>query len=326
MTTLRFNAFAGHMLEAESFGQNEGPVVLMVSTATDEPSVAVGVREALVQAGRQVIALSLRERADAVVHAGDLQAVLAQLPSRPIILSFQGGADHVAQSLHGQLVPSVGGVIIIGAADAGDEDHSFGVPTLAVPAEQDDAEQGEDHILGPIIAFLEAHQPARPYEFREGSDTRTLRDAMGCFATGVTVVTMIDDQGTPIGLTANSFTSVSLDPPLLLVCIANTSGSAPALRKSDRFGVNVLQIGQQQTSNRFASKAEDRFANIPWAAGETGIPLLDHSLVSFECERDQMIEAGDHFLLIGRVVRAQFEPHRDPLLFFRGKYRRMHFA
>ncbi|NJS14741.1 MAG: flavin reductase family protein [Sphingopyxis sp.] len=180
--------------------------------------------------------------------------------------------------------------------------------------------------LGLLLDFLERKQPRAATEFRAGSDARTLRDAMGCFATGITIVTAMDAEGRPIGLTANSFTSVSLDPPLLLVCIANTAGSAPVLREAAHFGVNVLQIGQQPASNRFAGRGEDRFAATAWGPGETGVPLLDGSLVSFECKRHAVHEAGDHFLLIGDVVRAQFEPRRDPLLYFRGKYRRLHFA
>ena len=180
--------------------------------------------------------------------------------------------------------------------------------------------------LGLLLDFLERKQPRAAAEFRAGSDARTLRDAMGCFATGITIVTAIDPDGRPVGLTANSFTSVSLDPPLLLVCIANNAGTAPVLRGADSFGVNVLQIGQQPASNRFAGKGEDRFAATAWGPGETGVPLLDGSLVSFECKRHAVHEAGDHFILIGDVVRAQFEPRRDPLLYFRGKYRRLHFA
>jgi flavin reductase (DIM6/NTAB) family NADH-FMN oxidoreductase RutF len=149
---------------------------------------------------------------------------------------------------------------------------------------------------------------------------------MGCFATGITIVTAIAPDGTPVGLTANSFTSVSLDPPLLLVCIANTAGTAPILREGSHFGVNVLQTSQQQTSNRFAGKGEDRFAATPWGPGEEGVPLLDGSLVSFECRSHAVHEGGDHFILVGEVTRAQFEPRRDPLLYFRGKYRRLHFA
>ncbi len=180
--------------------------------------------------------------------------------------------------------------------------------------------------LSLLLDFLDRKQARAATEFRAGSDARTLRDAMGCFATGITIVTALDPGGTPVGLTANSFTSVSLDPPLLLVCIANTAGTAPVLREAMHFGVNVLQTSQQQTSNRFAGKGEDRFAATPWAPGETGVPLLDGSLVAFECKRHAVHDGGDHFILVGEVVRAGFEPRRDPLLYFRGKYRRLHFA
>jgi flavin reductase (DIM6/NTAB) family NADH-FMN oxidoreductase RutF/pimeloyl-ACP methyl ester carboxylesterase len=180
--------------------------------------------------------------------------------------------------------------------------------------------------LAHLLDFLDRRQPRDASEFHAGSDARTLRDAMGCFATGITVVTALGDDDRPIGLTANSFTSVSLDPPLLLVCIANTAGSAPALLKAAHFGVNVLQTGQQQASGRFAGRGEDRFAGTAWAFGNTGVPLLDGSLVAFECRRHAVHEGGDHFILVGEVERAQFEPRRDPLLYFRGKYRRLHFA
>ncbi|HBL92405.1 MAG TPA: flavin reductase, partial [Hyphomonas sp.] len=93
------------------------------------------------------------------------------------------------------------------------------------------------------------------------------RDALGCFATGVTIVTALNQKMHPIGLTANSFTSVSLDPPLLLVCIAKTAGSLEALRAAAYFGVNVLHIGQQTISNRFAKPGEDRFAQTSWQSG-----------------------------------------------------------
>jgi len=180
--------------------------------------------------------------------------------------------------------------------------------------------------LAYLLDFLDRRQPRAASEFRAGSDARTLRDAMGCFATGITVVTALTSYDVPIGLTANSFTSVSLSPPLLLVCIANGAGSAPTLREASHFGVNVLQTGQQQASSRFAGKGEDRFAGTAWAPGETGVPLLNASLISFECRRHAVHEGGDHFILVGEVVRAQFEPRRDPLLYFRGKYRRLHFG
>lgn len=177
-----------------------------------------------------------------------------------------------------------------------------------------------------LIDFLERKLPRFIPEYREGSDARTFRDALGCFATGVTIITAMGADGQPVGLTANSFTSVSLDPPLLLVCVANNAGSAPVLRAAERFAVNVLQIGQQPTSNRFAGKREDRFANTPWEVGEFGTPVLTSSLSSFECARDAVHDGGDHFILVGRVLKAMFEPRRDPLLYFRGKYRRLHFA
>ncbi|MCW1383639.1 alpha/beta fold hydrolase [Novosphingobium sp. KCTC 2891] len=180
--------------------------------------------------------------------------------------------------------------------------------------------------LSILLDFLERRLPRTSTEFRAGADARTLRDAMGCFATGITIVTTRDADGLPLGLTANSFTSVSLDPPLLLVCIANTAGTAAALQAADHFAVNVLQTSQQQTSNRFAGKGEDRFAATDWRPGDYGVPLLDGSLASFECRRHALHEGGDHFILVGEVTRAEFEPRRDPLLYFRGKYRRLHFA
>jgi flavin reductase (DIM6/NTAB) family NADH-FMN oxidoreductase RutF/pimeloyl-ACP methyl ester carboxylesterase len=179
---------------------------------------------------------------------------------------------------------------------------------------------------GLLLEFLERKQPLAPAQYETGSDARTFRDALGCFATGVTIVTAVAPDGTPVGLTANSFTSVSLDPPLLLVCIANNAGSAEVLRNAAQFGVNVLQIGQQPTSNRFAGKGEDRFAATPWEPGVSGVPVLTGSLASFECQHFSLNEGGDHFILVGQVLKATYEPRRDPLLYFRGKYRRLHFA
>jgi flavin reductase (DIM6/NTAB) family NADH-FMN oxidoreductase RutF/pimeloyl-ACP methyl ester carboxylesterase len=176
-----------------------------------------------------------------------------------------------------------------------------------------------------LLDFLERKVPREGPEYREGSDVRTLRDALGCFATGVTIVTALDGSGNPVGLTANSFTSVSLDPPLLLVCLARTSNSLPALQQSDSFAVNVLHIGQQPTSTLFARKDQERFNLTPCECWETGVPIIKGSLSSFECRRHDMHDGGDHLILVGRVLRVRFEPRRDPLLYFRGQYRRLHF-
>ena len=162
-------------------------------------------------------------------------------------------------------------------------------------------------------------------EYRSGSDERTLRDALGCFATGVTVVTCLDDDGRPFGLTVNSFTSVSLDPPLLLVCIAKRARCAAALASAPHFAVNVLQTGQQPASIRFSTSDEDRFGTTPWSSGETGAPVLMESLCVFECDRQAVHDGGDHDILVGQVIRASFDPTLDPLLYFRGRYRRLHF-
>ena len=162
-------------------------------------------------------------------------------------------------------------------------------------------------------------------EYRTGSDPRTLRDALGCFATGVTVVTCLDSGGNPAGLTVNSFTSVSLDPPLLLVCIAKDAASAPALTAAPNFAINVLQTGQRPASIRFSTRDEDRFGATPWSCGEAGAPILEESLGVFECESYAVYDGGDHHILVGQVVKASFDSTLDPLLYFRGKYRRLHF-
>lgn len=166
---------------------------------------------------------------------------------------------------------------------------------------------------------------APPREYRSGSDQRTLRDALGSFATGVTVVTCVDADGNPFGLTVNSFTSVSLDPPLLLVCLAKLARCTPPLVSAPFFAVNVLQTGQQPASIRFSTVDEDRFGATPWSTGETGAPLLMESLGVFECERHAVYDGGDHDILVGHVLRASFDPNLDPLLYFRGRYRRLHF-
>lgn len=183
-----------------------------------------------------------------------------------------------------------------------------------------------DTINAVLLSFLERRIPRVLPDYISGSDPRTLRDALGCFATGVTVVTACDVEGAPVGLTANSFTSVSLEPPLLLVCIAKTSSSLRVLERAENFAVNVLQIGQQPVSNVFAKSGEDRFSQTSWEPGENGAPILTGALVNFECRRHAMHDGGDHVILVGQVERARYEPRRDPLLYFKGKYRRLHFA
>jgi flavin reductase (DIM6/NTAB) family NADH-FMN oxidoreductase RutF len=162
-------------------------------------------------------------------------------------------------------------------------------------------------------------------EYRSGHDPRTLRDALGCFATGVTVVTCLDDSDQPAGITVNSFTSVSLDPPLLLVCLHKQAACAAALTSAANFAINVLQTGQQPASITFSTRVDDRFGTMAWSCGEAGAPILKDSLCVFECERFAVYDGGDHHILVGQVVKASFDAGLDPLLYFRGSYRRLHF-
>lgn len=132
-------------------------------------------------------------------------------------------------------------------------------------------------------------------------DPRALRNAFGAFLTGVTVVTTRNGAGEPIGFTANSFTSVSLDPPLLLVCLAKTSRNFDAVTRSTGFAVNILSEAQKDVSNTFARPVEDRFAAVSWRYGAHGSPIFADVSAWFDCSTHQVVEAGDHVILIGRV-------------------------
>lgn len=133
-------------------------------------------------------------------------------------------------------------------------------------------------------------------------DPRALRDAFGAFATGVTVVTARNGEGDPVGFTANSFSSVSMDPPMLLVCLAKTSRSYQAMTNTDRFAVNILSEHQQDVSNTFARQLEDRFSTVEWSDGPNGSPIFPGAAAWFECAVTQVIEAGDHVILLGRIA------------------------
>lgn len=132
-------------------------------------------------------------------------------------------------------------------------------------------------------------------------DPRALRDAFGAFLTGVTVVTTFNEEGAPIGFTANSFTSVSLDPPLLLVCLAKTSRNFAALTGARGFGINILSEGQKDISNTFARPVEDRFAAVDWQRGPFGSPVFGDVSAWFDCSMHENVDAGDHVILIGRI-------------------------
>ena len=150
-------------------------------------------------------------------------------------------------------------------------------------------------------------------------DLLELRRAFGCYLTGVTIVTTMDEAGVPRGFTANSFTSVSLDPPLILVCIAKNAGSHLAFVASGAFGVNILQQSQRPLSKSFASRAHDKFVDIAWDAGKTGSPRLPDCAAWIDCRTHDRIDAGDHTILIGRVIDVVHSPN-VPLGFHAGGY------
>lgn len=133
-------------------------------------------------------------------------------------------------------------------------------------------------------------------------DPRALRNAFGTFMTGVTVVTARDENGDPLGFTANSFTSVSIDPPLVLVCLAKSSKNYVALVNAAGFAVNVLSEIQIEISNTFARPVDDRFASVAWRKGSGGAPILNDVSAWFECAMYKTVDAGDHMILIGEVV------------------------
>ena len=150
-------------------------------------------------------------------------------------------------------------------------------------------------------------------------DPRALRDAFGAFPTGVTVVTTRDANGQPIGFTANSFTSVSLDPPMLLVCLARTSRNFGIMTGTKAFAVNILSETQKDVSNTFARPVEDRFAAVSWTDGPGGCPVFEDVAAWFECTMETVLEAGDHVILLGQIT-AFTNSGRNGLGYARGGY------
>ena len=153
-------------------------------------------------------------------------------------------------------------------------------------------------------------------------DARELRRVMGSFCTGVTVITTRDDAGNPFGLTANAVTSVSLVPPLLLVCVDRTAESHVHFFTSKVFVVNILCEEQEQLSRRFAVSGGDKFTDVACHPGRLGAPVLDGTLGHLECRIVETHEAGDHVIHVGEVEHAETRGGR-PLLFFQGKYERL---
>ncbi|MGZ5214762.1 MAG: flavin reductase family protein [Caldimonas sp.] len=160
--------------------------------------------------------------------------------------------------------------------------------------------------------------PARAAAPAFGSDD--FRAALAMFATGVTIVTALDASGAPIGLTANSFNSVSIDPPLVLWSLSRQAGSMPALSRGSHYAINILAAGQHALAERFASRGLDRFEGVAFRPGASGAPLLDGAAAVFECFNRSRYEEGDHVIFVGEVERCARRVGAQPLIFHGGRY------
>jgi flavin reductase (DIM6/NTAB) family NADH-FMN oxidoreductase RutF len=153
-------------------------------------------------------------------------------------------------------------------------------------------------------------------------DSRTLRNAFGCFPSGVTAIcAMIDDE--PVGMAASTFVSVSLDPPLVLVCIQNSSETWKKLRNAPRIGVSVLGEEHDRACSQLAAKSGDRFESLEWSATEGGAVLMEGAAVSLDCSIVEEIAAGDHHMVLLRIGALNFQPAVNPLVFHGSRFRKL---
>jgi 3-hydroxy-9,10-secoandrosta-1,3,5(10)-triene-9,17-dione monooxygenase reductase component len=152
-------------------------------------------------------------------------------------------------------------------------------------------------------------------------DEATYRTVLGHFATGVTIVTARDGDE-PVGMACNSFTSVSLDPPLVLWCAAKSSTTWPRMQNAPSFAVNVLAEDGEALCRVFATKGVERFDGVTHHRGTTGAPILADALAYIDCEAESQHDAGDHVIVVGRVVELGYATEGKPLLFYRGGYGR----
>jgi len=149
-----------------------------------------------------------------------------------------------------------------------------------------------------------------------------LRQALGSFATGVTIITTLGKNGRKVGMTANSFNSVSLDPPLVLWSLDRGTNCFGDFIHASSFAIHVLAADQQDLSERFASVGQDRFKDLECSQGLAGIPILDHYSACFQCTKEHQYEGGDHIILVGKVIDF-IDNQLPPLVFYRGQYKKL---
>ena len=151
-------------------------------------------------------------------------------------------------------------------------------------------------------------------------DQREFRNCLGCFATGITVITALGPRGELIGNTASSFNSVSLDPPLVLWSLSQRSLSLDAFRTGSHYAIHVLAADQHELALRFATPLSDRWDGVAWTPGVAGAPLITGAMAHFECFNKSRYEEGDHVIFVGQVEQVAHRPEATPLLFHGGRF------
>lgn len=152
---------------------------------------------------------------------------------------------------------------------------------------------------------------------------RTFRNALGCFPTGVTVVTTLSGNALPVGVTISSFTSLSLAPPLVLFCLDEQNSELEAFLQNGHFSINVLREEQRELSLRFASRQEDKWQGVAYEIWSSGVPILSDCLANFECSLADVHSGGDHRIFVGRVERMHHAATGRPLVYWRGNYAKL---
>src|SRR5437588_2332727 len=194
-----------------------------------------------------------------------------------------------------------------------------GGPPGATPRPRGSSSQRDWKSLAGAPRLYSARSRPTALVTMHGVDPSQFRQLLGRFATGVTVVTTRDRSGKPIGMTASSVASVSLDPPLVLVSVAHDNDMHPALKAADRFVLNVLAADQEAISRRFAEEHPNRFDGIGYRETQLGLPVLEGVLASIECEKQAEAPGGDHTVFFGLVTGGTVSDGR-PLLYYRGGY------
>ncbi|GAA4738088.1 3-hydroxy-9,10-secoandrosta-1,3,5(10)-triene-9,17-dione monooxygenase reductase subunit [Gordonia alkaliphila] len=161
--------------------------------------------------------------------------------------------------------------------------------------------------------------PLSPYGTQE-FDTRQFRTALGQFCSGITIITSMGDDDRPVGFACQSFTALSLDPPLVIFCPQKTSRTWPAMEARGSFCVNVLAHRQQDVSAKFGAPGDNKFAGVDWDPSPLGLPVIRHSLTWVECTVENVLDGGDHYIVVGRAQTLGEVLQDKPLLFYRGGY------